>query len=116
MVSGVIGVPGVYNIYNAAAALAGAMALGLDPRSAVKSLSQTGAGFGRMEKLSVGSVDVRIILVKNPVGLSRALDYLCTRKDTFRAVFCLKKGYFPGGLLSERPDQRRYGHFLDLGR
>ena len=89
MVSGVIGVPGVYNIYNAAAALAGAMALGLDPRSAVKSLSQTGAGFGRMEKLSVGSVDVRIILVKNPVGLSRALDYLCTRKDTFRAVFCL---------------------------
>ena len=89
MVSGVIGVPGVHNIYNAAAALAGAMALGLDLQSAVKSLSQTGAGFGRMEKLSIGNVDVRIILVKNPVGLSRALDYLCTRKDTFRAVFCL---------------------------
>ena len=84
-----IAIPAIYNVYNAAAALTAAQVLGFDPQACIAALEQVTAGFGRMETLRVGEVDAKIVLVKNPVGLSRALDYLCTIQTPYLAVFCL---------------------------
>ena len=42
-----------------------------------------------MELLPVGSQQARIILIKNPAGCDRALDYLCSLPAPFLPVFCL---------------------------
>ena len=84
-----IAIPAIYNVYNAAAALTAAQVLGFDADKCIAALSEVSAGFGRLETLRVGEVETKIVLVKNPVGLSRALDYLCTIQTPYLAVFCL---------------------------
>ncbi|MER3403744.1 MAG: hypothetical protein C4337_10820 [Armatimonadota bacterium] len=61
-------VPGLYNVYNALAAAAGACALGLGWEAIQSGLEATRAGFGRMERLTVAGREVLVALVKNPVG------------------------------------------------
>jgi len=84
-----IGLPGAYNLYNAAAAVAGALAMGLEPEPAVRSLATAKSCFGRMESFKLGSADVRVILVKNPVGCNQALAYLAGLEGEYLPVFCL---------------------------
>ncbi len=84
-----IGLPGAYNLYNAAAAVTGAVALGLEPDPAVRSLAAAKSCFGRMESFRLGTADVRVILVKNPVGCNQALAYLAGLEGDYLPVFCL---------------------------
>ncbi len=84
-----IALPSLYNVYNAAAALTAVHALGLSEEQAAPSLADAEAGFGRMELLRVGATEVHIILVKNPAGCDRALEYLASVPGPYRAVFCL---------------------------
>ena len=53
------------------------------------SLESFNAAFGRMETMTVGSTPVRIVLVKNPAGCDRALEYLATLPEDVLPVFCL---------------------------
>jgi UDP-N-acetylmuramyl tripeptide synthase len=65
--------PGVYNVYNALAAAAAALALGA-PLEAVRSgLEEVAAAFGRTERIEVGGRPVSILLVKNPAGANEVL-------------------------------------------
>ena len=65
--------PGLYNVYNALAAAAGALALGA-PLAAVRDgLSGFTAAFGRLERATVGRHTVYLLLAKNPVGMNEAL-------------------------------------------
>ncbi len=84
-----VALPSLYNVYNAAAALAAVGAVGGDVETASASLSHIQAGFGRMETMTVDETPVRVILVKNPAGCDRALEYLATVPSPWRAVFCL---------------------------
>lgn len=66
-------IPGLYNVYNALAAAAGALALGT-PLEAVKTgLEQTTSQFGRMELIKMNERDVFMALVKNPVGFNSVI-------------------------------------------
>src|SRR4051812_18488259 len=65
--------PGVYNVYNALAAAAGATVLGAGPEHIAAALSSAAAVFGRVERLRVGDRDVAILLVKNPAGANEVL-------------------------------------------
>ncbi|MFZ5813850.1 MAG: MurT ligase domain-containing protein [Bacillota bacterium] len=66
-------IPGLYNIYNALAAAAGALAVGL-PLSAVKEgLEATTSQFGRMELIRMNDRDVFMALVKNPAGFNSVI-------------------------------------------
>jgi len=76
-----IPIPGLHNGYNAAAALSAAMAAGLPFARSVAALEQSQAAFGRMERFTVGEKDVCLILVKNPVGMDRALDFVARTQD-----------------------------------
>jgi UDP-N-acetylmuramyl tripeptide synthase len=65
--------PGLYNVYNALAAVAGALQLGVEPRQISTALSGMRAAFGRVETVEVGAKSVSILLVKNPAGANEVL-------------------------------------------
>ena len=65
--------PGVYNVYNALAALTAALRLGVDLERAVGGLEATEAAFGRVETIAVAGVPVSILLIKNPAGTNEVL-------------------------------------------
>lgn len=84
-----IDLPGGYNIYNACAAMAAGALMGLDAATTAASLSSFTCGFGRMEKFSIGGVDVRMILIKNPAGCNQVLNFLTQLHEPFVFVACL---------------------------
>ena len=65
--------PGLYNVYNALAALAAALHLGVPLPTAVAGLEATTAAFGRVETIEVRGVSVSILLIKNPAGANEVL-------------------------------------------
>ena len=90
-----VSLPAVHNLYNAAAAVTAGLALGVAPESAVKSLAHIESGFGRMERFELGEARVTMVLVKNPAGCDRAIEYL-SGIDGAAAVFCLNDGTADG--------------------
>ncbi len=65
--------PGLYNVYNALAALAAARQLGVGPGDAAASLGGMRAVFGRVETIDVRGTAVSILLIKNPAGANEVL-------------------------------------------
>jgi lipid II isoglutaminyl synthase (glutamine-hydrolysing) len=65
--------PGLYNVYNALAALSAAIRLGVEPAAAVSGLERTEAAFGRVETVGVAGKQVSILLIKNPAGANEVL-------------------------------------------
>jgi lipid II isoglutaminyl synthase (glutamine-hydrolysing) len=65
--------PGLYNVYNALAAAAAALALGVPLDRVREGLEAVAAVFGRVERLFVAGREVSILLVKNPVGANEVL-------------------------------------------
>ena len=84
-----VGIPAVYNIYNAAAAVCAYPAAGFPPEEMLRSLADVHSSFGRMENFRLGQTDVQMILVKNPAGCNQALAYLKSLGVPYNAVFCL---------------------------
>jgi UDP-N-acetylmuramyl tripeptide synthase len=91
-----IGLPGGYNIYNAVAAAAVTAYLGFSQSEITAALATFECGFGRMEKITLGSSELRIILVKNPSGCNQALNYLLDGKDDFIFSVCLNDKFADG--------------------
>lgn len=65
--------PGLYNAYNALAAVATARALDVALPTATRAISAFKPAFGRLEELSVDGRTVRLVLVKNPAGFNAAI-------------------------------------------
>jgi UDP-N-acetylmuramyl tripeptide synthase len=65
--------PGLYNVYNALAAVAAALQLGIEPRRIAAALASMRGAFGRVETVAVGGKSVSILLVKNPAGANEVL-------------------------------------------
>jgi lipid II isoglutaminyl synthase (glutamine-hydrolysing) len=65
--------PGLYNVYNALAALAAARELGVPPADAARGIATTEAAFGRVETIVVGEVALSILLIKNPAGANEVI-------------------------------------------
>jgi len=91
-----LSLPAVYNVYNAASAMAAAMALGLDMEAAARSLGHVQSGFGRQESFQLGDTAIRMILVKNPVGFNQAIRFISRLEEDFDAVFCLNDNIADG--------------------
>ena len=64
---------GLYSVYNALAAAAGAVALGISSKPIARGLEAYQAAFGRQEDLSIHGRRVRLLLAKNPSGMNQAL-------------------------------------------
>jgi UDP-N-acetylmuramyl tripeptide synthase len=69
--------PGMHNVYNAAAALAGAMALSfprpLDPAEARHAVADLRPAFGRLEEIQAGDRKIVLAFVKNPTSYNATL-------------------------------------------
>ena len=65
--------PGLYNVYNALAALAAAVRLDVSLATAAEGLASTKAAFGRVETVEVAGKPVSILLIKNPAGTNEVL-------------------------------------------
>jgi UDP-N-acetylmuramyl tripeptide synthase len=65
--------PGLYNVYNALAAVAAGLRLGVAPRRIATALGEMRAAFGRVETIPVEGTPVSILLIKNPAGANEVL-------------------------------------------
>jgi lipid II isoglutaminyl synthase (glutamine-hydrolysing) len=65
--------PGLYNVYNALAAIAAGLQLGVAPGRIGHALEGIRAAFGRVETIAVAEVPVSILLIKNPAGANEVL-------------------------------------------
>jgi UDP-N-acetylmuramyl tripeptide synthase len=65
--------PGLYNVYNALAAIAAGLRLGVAPERIAAALGEMRAAFGRVETIEVRGVPVSILLIKNPAGANEVL-------------------------------------------
>jgi len=68
-----LGLPGLYNAYNALAATAACHALGLDLPTIQSGLAGFTAAFGRLERVPFRGRELFLALVKNPVGFNEVL-------------------------------------------
>jgi UDP-N-acetylmuramyl tripeptide synthase len=66
-------IPGLYNVYNALAAVAAGLELGVEPSGIAGALKGMRAAFGRVETIQVAGKAVSILLVKNPAGANEVL-------------------------------------------
>ena len=64
---------GLYNAYNALAAISGALELGLNQKTIQKGLDTYQSAFGRAHKLVLDGKNILIQLIKNPTGASEVL-------------------------------------------
>jgi lipid II isoglutaminyl synthase (glutamine-hydrolysing) len=86
-----VALPGLYNVYNALAAAALAVALGVPLAEIVEGLAAAAPAFGRGESVQLDGRELRILLVKNPAGANEVLrtlalepgqhDLLCVLND-----------------------------------
>jgi lipid II isoglutaminyl synthase (glutamine-hydrolysing) len=65
--------PGLYNAYNALAAIAAALELGVEAERIPAALVETKGAFGRVETVAIGEKRASILLVKNPAGTNEVL-------------------------------------------
>src|SRR3954470_16227767 len=68
-----LGLPGLYNVYNAVAAATLARALGADLEEIAAGLGRFSAAFGRFERIAVGGTHILLLLIKNPAGANEAV-------------------------------------------
>lgn len=84
-----INLPAVYNIYNAAGTFAACLEMGISEETVADALSSFKSGFGRLERFSLGESEMTMMLIKNPAGCNRAIEFLESIKDEFVLAVCL---------------------------
>ena len=82
-------IPGLYNAYNALAALAAARALDLGLAEAIGALANFRPAFGRLETIEHQGRTLRLVLVKNPAGFNAAIGALLETGRTPRLLAAL---------------------------
>jgi UDP-N-acetylmuramyl tripeptide synthase len=65
--------PGLYNVYNALAAIAVCSSFGIARDSVARGLETFTAAFGRLERVQIEGRELFLALVKNPVGFTEVL-------------------------------------------
>jgi UDP-N-acetylmuramyl tripeptide synthase len=73
-----LALPGLYNVYNATAAAALALAVGSSLDDVRAGLERFSAAFGRFERIQVGGKPIVLLLIKNPAGANEVVRTLET--------------------------------------
>lgn len=105
-------VGGLYNIYNALAAIAVGEFYGIDKEDIKQGLAESQNVFGRQEVIQVDDKKVTIMLVKNPVGLNQVLDTIQLAGQPFSLISLLNDKYADGIDVSWIWD----GHYEQLSK
>ncbi|WP_194075002.1 lipid II isoglutaminyl synthase subunit MurT [Streptococcus pyogenes] len=91
-----INVGGLYNIYNALAAVSVAEFFGVSPEKIKAGFNKSKAVFGRQETFTIGDKSCTLILIKNPVGASQALEMIQLADYPFSLSVLLNANYADG--------------------
>jgi UDP-N-acetylmuramyl tripeptide synthase len=73
-----LGLPGLYNVYNAVTAAALALTVGAPLEDVRAGLERFSAAFGRFERIQAGGKSVVLLLIKNPAGANEVVRTLET--------------------------------------
>jgi UDP-N-acetylmuramyl tripeptide synthase len=84
-----LGLPGLYNVYNAAAAATVAMALEIPLATARAGIEGFTPAFGRGERIAIGGRTVRILLAKNPTGFNEVFRALARHRTDIRHLLLI---------------------------
>ena len=84
-----VNLPAVYNLYNAAGVYAACTEAGIPPETTAAALGTFKCGFGRYEHFELGKAGTTMMLVKNPAGCSRVLEFLEGTDGPFSIAVCL---------------------------
>lgn len=87
--------PGLYNVYNALAAVATGIALNISPETITDGIQNYSTVFGRAEVIKIKNKDVLIQLIKNPVGATEVLKTVAHDPDG-RLVIGINDNYADG--------------------
>ncbi len=91
-----IGLPGLYNVYNALAAAALARELGASLDEIEAGLAGARPAFGRFERIAVGDRQVLLLLIKNPAGANEVVRTLLSGGAPSLAVIALNDAIADG--------------------
>ncbi len=92
--------PGLYNIYNALAAIATAHALELAWAPTVSGIEQFKPAFGRGERVQIQGRTIRMLLAKNPTGFNEVLRTLASNGKREHVLFVLNDNIADGRDIS----------------
>ena len=82
--------PGLYNVYNALAAVAAARHAGAATEAISQGLSATVPAFGRAERVETSGRQVWLLLIKNPIGANQVLRLLVAEDAPPHALVLLQ--------------------------
>ena len=91
-----INIGGLYNIYNALAAVSVAEFFGISPDTIKAGFDKSKAVFGRQETFKVGEKDCTLVLIKNPVGATQAIEMMKLAPYDFSLSVLLNANYADG--------------------
>jgi UDP-N-acetylmuramyl tripeptide synthase len=91
-----LGLPGLYNVYNAVAAATLAQALGASLDEIADGLARFSAAFGRFERIPVAGKQLLLLLIKNPAGANEVVRTLVDGGPPRVAVVALNDGIADG--------------------
>ena len=92
--------PGLYNVYNALSAAALCLELGIELETVVAGLEAAKAAFGRAERLTVGDVELQVLLMKNPAGANEIMRTLALEGGELDLLGVLNDGIADGRDIS----------------
>ncbi len=91
-----LGLPGLYNIYNALAAAALALTLGAQTDEIASGLESTEAAFGRSERVAIADKRLLLLLIKNPTGANEVVRTIVASGTPKMMVIALNDGIADG--------------------
>ncbi|MDO4668036.1 MAG: Mur ligase family protein [Streptococcus sp.] len=91
-----INIGGLYNIYNALAAVSVARYFDVESSTIKKGFDKSRAVFGRQETFPIGNKTCTLVLIKNPVGATQALEMIKLAPYPFSLSVLLNANYADG--------------------
>jgi UDP-N-acetylmuramyl tripeptide synthase len=91
-----LGLPGLYNVYNAVAAASLSLVLGASLDDVEAGLGRFRAAFGRFERIPAGEKSVLLLLIKNPAGANEIVRTLVAAGAPPLAVVALNDNIADG--------------------
>ena len=92
--------PGLYNAYNALAALSAVRSRGMSLDDAADALGHVTAPFGRVEDVDLEGRDLQLVLVKNPTGFNQIIQTFLAEPKRTRLMLVINDGFADGRDLS----------------
>jgi len=92
----VIPLPGLYNVYNALAAITAAQALEVGWDAVLSGIGQAKPVFGRGEQIEAEGRTIRLLLAKNPTGFNEVLRTLFSDETPRHVLFILQDNIADG--------------------